>query len=373
MKKFFALLMAALLAIVPLAVFAEDTEMLKPFEGLVTEVVEGGFLMEDANFGQLLVNVDDNTVLDGILSIQPIEPGMYVLVDHNGMMTRSIPAQVYAQRVGCYTLNGVADQITEEGVLLTGDPIFGDVFVQMSPTKAVVFPGAPMLVYYDGVMTMSLPGKVNARYVVVPEVTGIISENDGAGFTLTDEEGNTYRILTSDQVLTGELAPAEENVVAEEVVVEHLNVPINLEEADGAEAEEEGAGEAAETGADAVVTEAEDAAEAGDTAVTEAGDAAEAGEAVVTEAGDAAEAAATESEEATEAGEAGDAEASEAAEAETAADAESAEPAVAANTTDESKPVIRWNDGDTVTVYHQGPMEAEAGAELVALGLLIHR
>ena len=76
-------------------------------------------------------------------------------------------------------------QITEEGVLLTGDPIFGEVFVQMTPTTGNVFPGVPMLVYYDGVMTMSLPGKVNARYVVVPELTGVVSEKDGAGFTLT--------------------------------------------------------------------------------------------------------------------------------------------------------------------------------------------
>jgi hypothetical protein len=345
MKKFFALLMAALLAIVPLAVFAEDTEMLKPFEGLVTEVVEGGFLMEDATFGQLLVNVDDNTVLDGILSIQPIEPGMYVLVDHNGMMTRSIPAQVYAQRVGCYTLNGVADQITEEGVLLTGDPIFGDVFVQMSPTMAVVFPGAPMLVYYDGVMTMSLPGKVNARHVVVPGVTGVISETDGAGFTLTDEDGNSWRILTSDQVIAGELVSETVSETAGEEAADQLLIPAEGDEAAGEEIATEEA-VADETAAEEAAGEDE---AAGEEAATEA---------TVTDETAADEAAgedeATGEETVTE---------------ETVADETAAEEA----DTTGSSPVIRWNDGDTVTVYHQGPIDAEAGTELVALGLLIHR
>ena len=209
MKKFVSLFAALMLAVAaPLTVLAEDTEMMMTFEGLVTEIFDGGFLMEDKEMGLVQVNTDDKTVLDGILSIQPLEVGMYVLVDHNGMMTRSIPPQVYGIRVGCYTLSGVAGEITEEGVLLTGDPIFGDAFVQMPADMAIVFPGAPMLVYYDGIMTMSLPGKVNARYVVVPRLTGAVSEKDGAGFTLTDENGDYIRDergdkLLADQTTTG--------------------------------------------------------------------------------------------------------------------------------------------------------------------------
>ncbi|MBE5800945.1 MAG: hypothetical protein E7319_01520 [Clostridiales bacterium] len=322
MKKYVSLLLAVLLAAVaPLAVFAEEADMLKPFEGLVTELVEGGFLMEDLTMGELLINVDDNTVLDGILSIEPIQVGMYVIVDHNGMMTRSIPAQVYALRVGCYTLNGIAGEFTENGVLLTGDPIFGEVFVQMTPTMANVFPGVPMLVYYDGVMTMSLPGKVNARYVLVPEMTGVVSEKDGAGFTLTDEDGNTYRVLTSDTLLVGRLAMNEDEEIlpgaaeVEEIVDEGTEVVVD-EAADEVSAEENDA-------VDEVDQEA--AAEP----VTE----------------------------------------------------DSASPAplydVTIPTGEEADGIaaaaIEWGDGDTVTVYHQGPITAQADSELVALGMLVHR
>lgn len=317
MKKFVSLLLALLLAAAaPLTVLAEEPEMMKPFEGLVTEVFEGGFLMEDTEMGILQINVDDNTILDGLLTIESIAVGMYVIVDHNGMMTRSIPPQVYGVRVGCYTLNGVAGDITPEGVLLTGDPIFGDVFVQMTPTMANVFPGVPMLVYYDGVITMSLPGKVNARYVLVPEVTGVVSEKDGAGFTLTDADGNTYRILTSDSLLVGQLAMNEEEPLPgseEAAVLVAEESETVIDEAVQAETEE------------AEATQAE-----------------------------------TAEEEMTE---------------------ESANPDVLHDVTiaagdgaEEAAPVaVQWGDGDTVTVYHQGPLKVEAGMDLLALGLLVQR
>lgn len=321
MKKTIAMLLGLMLvAAAPLAALAEspsetylnaiEAEPLPPYEGLVTELFEGGFLMDDINMGVIQINTDENTVWDGILSIQPIEVGMYVLVDHNGVMTRSIPPQVYGVRVGCHTLNGIAGEMTEEGVLLTGDPIFGDVFVQMSPTMATVFPGVPMTVYYDGIMTMSLPGKVNARYVLVPELTGVVSGKDGAGFTLTDEEGNSYRILTSDNLAVGLLTEPVEELLAEETAT--LDEAIATEEAVVAE---EAAAE--ETAAEEAVAEdatTEKAAE--DTAAEDAADA---------------------------------------------------------------LPTIEWNDGDTVTVFHQGPIAVEPAAEgeepveLVALGLLVHK
>lgn len=335
MKKLVSLFAALMLAVAaPLTSLAE--EPLKPFEGLVTEIFDGGFLMEDTEMGLLQVNTDENTVMDGILSIQPLEVGMYVIVDHNGMMTRSFPPQVYGLRVGCYTLNGIAGEITPEGVLLTGDPIFGEVFVQMTPTMATVFPGVPMLVYYDGVMTMSLPGKVNARYVVVPEVTGVVSEKDGAGFTLTDADGNTYRILTSDALLVGQLAMNEEEPLPDSPEAEAL----------------------AAEGTEVVVDEAlatEEVAEEAESTVTEAEEA---------------------TDETTEVSEPVESAAEEAAAEPNGEEAEEAPAGLLHDEVISAQPegaLIQWGDGDTVTVYHQGPMDAASGAELIALGMLVHR
>lgn len=349
MKKMISLFAALLLAVAaPLTVLAEDTEMIQTFEGLVTEIFDGGFLMEDKDMGLIQVNTDDKTVLDGILSIQPMEVGMYVLVDHTGMMTRSIPPQVYGMRVGCYTLNGVAGEITEEGVLLTGDPIFGEVFVQMTPTMANVFPGVPMLVYYDGVMTMSLPGKVNARYVVVPELTGVVSDKDGAGFTLTDEEGNTYRVLISDALLVGQLATNEAEPLPGSPEAEALAVEGSEVVVDEAVAEEEVVEETANEEAAAPAETANESAGAKETAADDEA----AGEEAVTEDDTAVS--------------------DEAAEDEPVADPSLMQD-VTIPTGAEASAIPEWGDGDTVTVYHQGPMDAEAGSEVIALGMLVHR
>lgn len=351
MKKMIALLMTLMLAAaIPMGAFALDaSEPVIPFEGIVTEVFEGGFLFEDVQMGLMQVNTDENTVWDGILSQQPIEVGMYVLVDHNGMMTRSIPPQIYGVRVGCYTLSGVAGEITEEGVLLTGDPIFGDVFVQMSPTMTTVFTGVPMLVYYDGIMTMSLPGKVNARYVVVPELTGVVSDKDGAGFTLTDENGNSYRILTDDSLSVGLLTEAVEELLGQETVAVDEAIA-------AAEALVENAEEAVQ---EAVETVAENVTEAADELLgQEAADDADAG---------------VPAEENTE----------ELPTPALPADADADAGVPAEENTEElptpALPAIEWNDGDTVTVFHQGPIEVKPAAEgeepveLVAVGLLVHR
>ena len=52
-----------------------------------------------------------------------------------------------------------------------------------------LYQGMPITVYYNGVMAMSYPGQVTARHIVVPELTGVVSDRDSAGFTLTDAEG----------------------------------------------------------------------------------------------------------------------------------------------------------------------------------------
>ena len=71
-RKWIALLLALCLALPLGALAAEaDTEL----EGLVTELVDGGFVMEDRDLGEVLVNVDDTTVRDGILAEGEIEVG----------------------------------------------------------------------------------------------------------------------------------------------------------------------------------------------------------------------------------------------------------------------------------------------------------
>ena len=319
-NRFFALALSLLMALaLPLGAFAEENEPDTLLEGLVTEVLEQGFVMEDIELGSVLLNVDETTVMDGILAEGDIEVGQYVFVEYDGRLTRSLPPQAHADRVGCYRLTGTVDLSLSMGVLLTGDPIFGDVIIRVDGSMPHLYQGMPITVYYNGVMAMSYPGQVTARHIVVPELTGTVSDRDSAGFTLTDADGNEYRVLLSEQTFTGVLSASVEDAPA-------------VEEEAQEDATEEESTEAAEPAADS-----DEPAET-DEPASDADEPAETDESVAEEP--------AEEDPATDEP-AGDDE------------ADASRPA--------PLPTVEWGDGDTVTVYYNGVMTRSLPPQVTAL------
>ena len=201
----------------------------------MTEIVDGGFVMEDIERGKVMLNVSEETVWDGMASQDGLSEGQYVLVDFDGRMTFSLPPQAHADRVGMYTLEGMVAEVYEDGMLLQGDPIHGDVIVNFAQAMPHVHQGMIVTVWYDGVMALSLPGQANARYIVVPQLSGTVGEVTEEGFLLTDESGVPYQVILAEDTLIS-LKPVE---IAEETVEE------TAEEA-AEETEEETAEEPAE-------------------------------------------------------------------------------------------------------------------------------
>lgn len=325
-NRFFALALSLLMALaLPLGAFAEENEPDTLLEGLVTEVLEQGFVMEDIELGSVLLNVDETTVMDGILAEGDIEVDQYVFVEYDGRLTRSLPPQAHADRVGCYRLTGTVDLSLSMGVLLTGDPIFGDVIIRVDGSMPHLYQGMPITVYYNGVMAMSYPGQVTARHIVVPELTGTVSDRDSAGFTLTDADGNEYRVLLSEQTFTGVLSASVEDAPA-------------VEEEAQEDATEEESTEAAEPAADADEPTKEDE------PASDADEPAETDESVAEEP--------AEEDPATDEP-AGDDE------------ADASQPA--------PLPTVEWGDGDTVTVYYNGVMTRSLPPQVTALEVLVLR
>ena len=325
-NRFFALALSLLMALaLPLGAFAEENEPDTLLEGLVTEVLEQGFVMEDIELGSVLLNVDETTVMDGILAEGDIEVGQYVFVEYDGRLTRSLPPQAHADRVGCYRLTGTVDLSLSMGVLLTGDPTFGDVIIRVDGSMPHLYQGMPITVYYNGVMAMSYPGQVTARHIVVPELTGTVSDRDSAGFTLTDADGNEYRVLLSEQTFTGVLSASVEDAPA-------------VEEEAQEDATEEESTEAAEPAADS-----DEPAET-DEPASDADEPAETDESVAEEP--------AEEDPATDEP-AGDDE------------ADASRPA--------PLPTVEWGDGDTVTVYYNGVMTRSLPPQVTALEVLVLR
>lgn len=257
MKKKMMTLLSLLLAFaLPLAAMAEEPEMDLLLEGLVTEIVEGGFVMEDINQGEVMVNTSEETVLDGVLMEEDLQAGMYVIVDFNGMMTFSLPPQVHADRVGCYRLSGSIAEILEDGsFLLTGDAVYDEVIVHTA-LEMNLFADMPVAVYYNGAVTMSLPAQAGGLHIIVPTLEGAVSDVTDEGFTLTDSEGVAYEVkmteetllsLQSEEIIEEEVTEeesaeeesTEEEVIEEEVTEEEVEVEVLMEDALAAEEEAE--------------------------------------------------------------------------------------------------------------------------------------
>ena len=187
-RKWFALCLAVALAL-PLGAFAQ--EEVQDLEGYVTQVMEDGFVLEDKHRGTVILNTDDATVWDGLLMDNPMEEGMYVIVQYDGRLTRSVPPQAHADRVGCYTIQGEIGEFVDGGILVTGDELFGDVWVNLELVDtAHLFPGMRVLAYYDGVMALSLPGRITTHELIVPSVSGTVSEKKEGSFLLTTDGGD---------------------------------------------------------------------------------------------------------------------------------------------------------------------------------------
>ena len=216
-NRFFALALALLMAL-PLGAFAQEAEPDTLLEGLVTEIVDEGFVMEDIELGNVLLNVDETTVMDGILAEEEIEVGQCCLFVEYDFTPHPQPSpQAHADRVGCYRADRHGGPVFGCGRCSRATRSSGMWIVRVDGSMPHLYQGMPITVYYNGVMALSYPGQVTASHIVVPELTGTVSDRDSAGFTLTDADGNEYRVLLSEQTFAGVLsASVEEAPAAEE-------------------------------------------------------------------------------------------------------------------------------------------------------------
>lgn len=321
MKKLLSVLMTiAMLAAMPFAAMAEEPFAL--LEGLVTELVDGGFVMQDIQQGEVMINTSEATVWDGDLMEGELAVGQYVYVEYDGRMTFSLPPQVHADRVACNVLTGSVAEVLEDGSILMNDDTLGEVIVHLGDDMRHVYAGMPITVYFNGVMALSLPGQVTASHIVLPLISGCVSNLTGEGFTLTDADGVEYEVKL-----------AEDTLISEEIIV--------VEDAPEAEAEETAEEPTEETTEEtAGETDIESAGEA-DTATDEQTTGILSGEtgedAVVLE-------------------DAGLAE-------------ETAVPAAELL----SESAIEWADGDIVTVYYNGIMSRSLPAQITAMEIVVIR
>lgn len=146
--------------ILPLPTVQEVFDM----TGIVTEVGEGFIMIEDAEGQMIQVSLSEETISEG----KDVEVGDFIHVTYNGQMTFSIPAQIAAQKIGCYAHTGVIGEVTEGQFSLETEMemILVNAGIEQ---MAGLQPGMNVTVYTNGAMTMSLPAQVGAEFITVTE------------------------------------------------------------------------------------------------------------------------------------------------------------------------------------------------------------
>lgn len=223
MKKIFALILAFALMI---PAFAETATPATPteaeieyftLEGIVTEITEEYFLLDNIDLGAVQVNYDEETYFTNEI---PFACGQYAIVTYNGQMTRSLPAQVYAIAVNVSRMIG--DVITtdaENNAVTILTELYGEVIVHLPETDSAenYIEGDKIMVYHSGAMMMSLPPQIGAALVMkVYTVNGEITEL-GEEYVLVSEGEMLYQVNFSEDTLI--TAPSVEMAVGQSVTV----------------------------------------------------------------------------------------------------------------------------------------------------------
>lgn len=212
MKKIIALVLALIL-ISALPVYAENAQTtdeadieLYTLEGIVTEITENYFIIDTTAHGEVQVNFDAETYFT---DYTPFACGQYAFVTYGGMMTASIPAQIYAMNVTVCRMIGKVIAVDEaNGYIVVYNELQGEVIVHMNETDAAVNyeKDEMVMVYNNGAMTLSLPPQVTGSLIVhLYTINGTVTEITDDYIVISQEDDNTvfYQVnFADDTVIT---------------------------------------------------------------------------------------------------------------------------------------------------------------------------
>ena len=143
---------------------SEEAEIeLVTLTGVITEITDEYVLLDVGDMGQIQANLSEDTLIEGV---EELAIGQTVIVTYDGKMTRSLPAQITALRVGVYEVRGTVKTM-EDGRITVEKTEGGDEVVITLPENAPALAvGDVITAYTTGISTMSLPPQMNAIAIV---------------------------------------------------------------------------------------------------------------------------------------------------------------------------------------------------------------
>jgi len=142
-----------------------EEEMIEIVEvsGTITEITDEYVMIDAGEMGMIQANTSDDTLIEGV---EELKVGQTAVILYDGKMTRSLPAQITALKIGVYEVKGTVKEIAEGRVTITGIEGGDEVVLTLPQDAPELAVGDAITAYTTGVSTMSLPPQMNALAIV---------------------------------------------------------------------------------------------------------------------------------------------------------------------------------------------------------------
>lgn len=209
LTKLISFMLTLFLCVGAFASSPADEAAAELISGTVSEYVEGEYLMlETEALGSVQVNLSLETPMEIDRAVQA---GDYVYVTFDGVVTASLPPQLGTQCVIMHTLTGEVvsvDAENNDALIRTAEG--QEVLVHLPDAWKDAQLDCPSLTaYFNGAMTMSLPGQISAGMIVPNYFVNGAVEEIGEDFILIDADGQKLQVNTDS---------IPENLKAEDVI-----------------------------------------------------------------------------------------------------------------------------------------------------------
>lgn len=146
------------------APFVSENEEEEHFEivditGVITEITDEYVLLDAGEMGMIQANLSDDTMIEGV---DELAVGQAAVVIYDGKMTRSLPAQITALKIGVYEVKGTVTEIADGRITITNAEGGEETVLTLPESAPEIAVGDAITAYTTGVSTMSLPPQMNA-------------------------------------------------------------------------------------------------------------------------------------------------------------------------------------------------------------------
>ena len=143
---------------------SEEAEIeLVTLTGVITEITDEYVLLDVGDMGQVQANLSEDTLIEGV---EELAIGQTVIVTYDGKMTRSLPAQITALRVGVYEVRGTVKTMEDDRITVEKTEGGDEVVLTLPENAPALAVGDVITAYTTGISTMSLPPQMNAIAIV---------------------------------------------------------------------------------------------------------------------------------------------------------------------------------------------------------------